>query len=75
VVDKRMPFMAFLKFVRAWARWMCAARITSRRACSPDHKAAIENPIVECVQADVSDDEYLERVFGTSKSSSSRTTL
>ena len=32
---------------------------------SPDHKAALENDIVEMVQADLSDDDHLDRVLGT----------
>lgn len=37
---------------------------------SPDHKASFENPIVECVQVDVSDDDMLDRAFSESRSGS-----
>ena len=43
-------------------------RVADKRApfmafLSADHKAAIEHPLVNVVQADVSDDEHLDRVF------------
>lgn len=35
---------------------------------SPDHKAAMENEIVECLQADCSDDEHLDKLFAEARS-------
>ena len=47
----------------------CTRSFTPCRHCrhplrSADHRAAIENPIVEVVQADLADDDHLDKVLG-----------
>lgn len=34
---------------------------------SPDHKAAVENPLVEVMQVDCADDEHIDRIFSESR--------